>query len=360
MTDKGSPMIENLYGEAPHPPTVETPDDLSLVAQQANLGSPYAVRVAATLRLADLIHAGTRRLADLAAAAGAHPDRLGRLMNFLIARGVFRKTGPDEYAMTESAKVLLSDHPMGVREWLDLEGPAGSRMDACWTGLLESVRTGEPAYPRIFGRPVWEDMDAQPQIGARFGELMAGRAASFVPEVVKEYEWDGTGHVVDVAGGTGLLLAELLQMRPEVRGTLVDLPAVIPLARERFAAAGIADRTEIVQGSMFDPLPAGGDLYVLTSIVHDWDDAEAEAILRRCAEAAGPGRRILVVDRTSDHGDPLTFTFMDLLMVVFLGGRERSLDQFAELGARVGLAPESARAIPCGLSLLTYVVKDGA
>jgi hypothetical protein len=353
-------MIENLYGEAPHPPTTETPGDLSLVAQQANLGSPYAVRVAATLRLADLIKSGTHRLPDLAAAAGAHPDRLGRLMNFLIARGVFRRTAPDEYAMTESAKVLTSDHPMGVRAWLDLEGPAGSRMDACWTGLLDSVRTGEPAYPKIFGSPVWEDLEAHPETGAKFGELMAGRAASFVPEVVKGYDWEGIGHVVDVAGGTGLLLAELLQQQPATRGTLVDLPAVVPLARDRFAAAGITDRTEIVEGSMFDPLPAGGDLYILASIVHDWDDAEAGTILRRCAEAAGPGRRILVVDRTSDHGDPLTFTFMDLLMVVFLGGRERSLRQFAALGANAGLAPESASSIPCGLSLITFVVDGDA
>lgn len=349
-------MIENLYGEAPGAAAVDPSNELSVVAQLANLAAPYAVRVAATLRLADLIEAGTCRLDELATKAGADPDALNRLMRFLVVRGVFAEPEPGVFAMTPSAQVLTSGHPMGVRGWLDLEGPAAGRMDVSFTGLLDAVRTGETAYPKLFGQSAWEDFETNPDIGAAFGALMSGRAASFVPDLVKAYEWSGHDHVVDVGGGTGLLLAELLQEHPAMTATLVDLPALVPHARARFDAVGVSDRVAAVEGSMFAPLPAGGDLYVLASILHDWSDQDAATILRRCAEAAGPGQRILVVDRTSDHGNPLTFTFMNLLMLAFLGGRERTIAEFATLGEAAGLVLDSASPIPCGLSTLTFVV----
>jgi hypothetical protein len=129
-------MIENLYGES------------SIVAQLANLAAPYAIRVAATLRLADLIEAKPQPLDELAAAAGSDPDALGRLMRFLTCRRVFAEQEPGVFSMTESARVLTSTHPMGVRGWLDLDGPAAGRMDVSFTALLESVRTGATAYPK--------------------------------------------------------------------------------------------------------------------------------------------------------------------------------------------------------------------
>lgn len=184
---------------------------------------------------------------------------------------------------------------------------------------------------------------------------MACRAASFAPDVVKCYEWNDVTHVIDVGGGAGLLLRELLHSYPTMMGTLVDLPAMASLAKTTFETAGLSHRTSAVEGNIFDPLPAGGDLYLLASILHDWNDRDATRILRRCAQAAGAGGRILVVDRTSDHGNSLTFTFMNLLMLVFLGGRERTLDEFAELGMATGLTLQSARPTPAGLSLLTFI-----
>jgi hypothetical protein len=162
--------------------------------------------------------------------------------------------------------------------------------------------------------------------------------------------------VVDVGGGAGLLLAELLQAHPAMKGTLVDLPAMASLAEATFEAAGLAHRASAVEGNIFDSLPANGQLYLLASILHDWNDQDATTILCRCAQAAGAGRRILVVDRTSDHGNSLTFTFMNLLMLVFLGGRERTLAEFAKLGEVAGLSMQSASPTPSGLSLITFVV----
>lgn len=351
-------MIENLYGEArgPDPHASGIPGELSVVAELANLASPYAIRAAATLRLADLIESGTYRLDDLAKAAGADLDALGRLMRYLACRGVFAEPEPEIFAMTQSAKVLTSNHPMGVRGWLDLEGPAGGRMDVSFTGLLDSVRTGDTAYPKIFGGAVWEDLESRPDQAVAFGELMAGRAASFAPDVVNCYDWSNITHVVDVGGGGGLILTELLRAYPTMKGILVDLPGPVSLARKAFTAAGLGDRSVVVEASIFQPLPTGGDLYLLASILHDWNDQDAIAILRRCAQAAGAGHRILVVDRTGDHGNPLTFTFMNLLMLVFLGGRERNIKEFAELGDAAGVTLQSATPTPSGLSLLTFIV----
>jgi hypothetical protein len=351
-------MIENLYGEARGTDSEEPgdPSELSVVAQLANLASPYAIRVAATLRLADLIEAEPRRLDELAAAAGADPDALGRLMRFLTCRGVFAESEPAVFSMTRPARVLTSNYPMGVRAWLDLEGPAAGRMDVSFTGLFDSVRTGETAYSKIFGRPVWEDFEDNLSLAAPFGELMASRAASFAPDVVKCYDWNDVNRVIDVGGGAGFLLRKLLHAYPAMTGTLVDLPAMTSLAETTFEAAGLSHRTFAVEGDIFDPLPAAGDLYLLASILHDWNDHDATRILHRCAEAGGAGSRILVVDRTSDQGNSLTFTFMNLLMLVFLGGRERTLAEFAELGRAAGLTLRSASPTPSGLSLLTFVV----
>jgi hypothetical protein len=189
-----------------------------------------------------------------------------------------------------------------------------------------------------------------------FGELMASRAASFTPDVVECHDWSGVTHVVDVGGGAGLLLRELLLAQPAMKGTLVDLPAMAALAQTTFEAAGLSQRTTAVDASIFDPIPAGGDLYLLASILHDWNDHDATTILRRCAQAAGAGKRILVVDRTQNQSNPLTFSFMDLLMLVFLGGRERTLDEFAALGSATGLTLQSANHTPSDVSLITFVV----
>jgi hypothetical protein len=210
-------------------------------------------------------------------------------------------------------------------------------MDVSFTELLAAVRTGEPAFPKIFGRPVWEDLEDHPDLANSFGALMASRAASFAADVVNCYDWNGITQVVDVGGGSGQVLTRLIQPYPAMNGTLVDLPAIASLAQSTFDAAGIANRASAVEGNIFDTLPAGGQLYLLASILRDWNDHEAIAVLRRCAEAAGIGHRILVVDRTSEHGNSLTFTFMNLLMLVFLGGKERTIVEFAELGQAAGL-----------------------
>ncbi|MFB4315265.1 methyltransferase [Actinomadura sp. 21ATH] len=305
-----------------------------------DLVTPMALRVAATLRLADhLPPAGSGRgtaVEELAERAGADPDALGRLLRHLVHHGVFTEPRPGEFALDRTAALLRSDHPAGMRAWLDLDG-FGGRMDLAFTELAHTVRTGEPAWERVFGLPFWRYLDANPAIGASFDAAMAANPGHHAA-VADGYDWTAVRHVADIGGGTGSLIAGLLRRNPRLRGTLTDLPETADRARRHLAGLGLAGRCEVVGGSFFDPLPAGADVYLLCRVVHDWDDAAATAILRRCADAAGGTGRVLVVE---EHGSPAgadaAFAEMDLRMLVLAGGRERTIGDYAALAGAAGL-----------------------
>jgi SAM-dependent methyltransferase len=228
----------------------------------------------------------------------------------------------------------------GARLGMDLDG-FGGRMAHAWSSLLSAVRTGRPAYASVFGREFWDDLAAHAELSESFDELM-GPAGHGVPdpEVLIAGDWERVRTVVDVGGGTGALLAEILRARPGVRGVLVDLSSTVARSRALFEAAEVADRVTAVAQSFFDPLPAGADLYLLKSVLADWPDHEAQAILRRCAEAARPtGRVVLVNGVTPDEDGPAP---PDLLMLVLVGGKVRTLTVLRELARPVGLEVHTA------------------
>jgi SAM-dependent methyltransferase len=304
---------------------------------------PWAIRVAATLRLADLIAAGFTGLDELAAQAGADPDALRRLLRYLACRGVFREEPDGRFALTRPARMLRERGPAGPRALLDLDG-LGGRLDRSFAGLLDTVRTGRPAYAAVFGRPFWSDLAGHPELGAGFDAMMATQVAQVVPEVVGGYPWPATGHLVDVGGGTGTLLTALLGAHRGLRGTLVDLPGPAEAARQALADAGLAARCAVVPGSFFDPLPPGGDLYLLSVVIHDWNDADARLILRQCARAAAPAGRVLVIEGLADGDlESTVSTDLDLRMLVTMGGRERSLPDMLTLIESAGLAVAAIR-----------------
>ncbi|MGA5303867.1 methyltransferase [Nucisporomicrobium flavum] len=296
----------------------------------ADLLTPMAVRVAATLRLADHIAAGMRTVEALAPAAHAEPDALARVMNHLVTAGVLSRTGDGVYALTELGEQLRDDHPEGMRAWLDLEGAIG-RADLCFTQLLHTVRTGEAAYPRQFGRPYWDDLAADPRLAASFDALMGSRLVDG-DGVAAAYPWGELGHVVDVGGGNGTLLIALLRAHAGLRGTVVDLAGAAARAEEAFAELG--GRAEARAGSFFEPLPPGAGGYLLSGVLHDWDDESAVRILERCAEAAGADGRVIVIE-DGDGGAPDTEG--DLRMLCYVRGRNRTPDQIGVLGRAAGL-----------------------
>ncbi len=301
----------------------------------ADLATPMAVRVAATLRVADHLAAGRRTAKEVAEAAGVHPDALDRLLRHLVTVGLFTRDADGAYTATELGDQLRESHVAGKRKWLDIEGGVG-RGDLSFVELAHSVRTGAPAYPLRYGRSFWADLGADPALSASFDALMGHHIELDEAGIAGAYDWATLGHVVDVGGGSGVLLKTLLSVHPGLRGTVVDLPGPISRAHRAFLDTGLSDRAEVVTGSFFDPLPAGAGGYVLSAILHDWDDEPAVAILRRCAEAAGRDGAVLVIEAIGVDGESPN-TAMDLRMLVYTGGRERGLRELGELGARAGL-----------------------
>ncbi|GFJ84532.1 methyltransferase [Phytohabitans houttuyneae] len=315
----------------------------------ADLVTPMAIRVAATLRLADHIAAGRRTARELAAAVQADEDALDRVLRHLVTARVLTRAEPGAYGLTPLGEQLRDDDPRGLRPWLDLEGAVG-RAETSFVQLLHTVRTGEPAFPQQFGRPFWDDLSADPALAASFDALMGGRLGADAPEIATAYPWGTLGHVVDVGGGTGTLLIAILRAHAGLRGTVVDLPGPAARAEAAFASAGLADRATAHAGSFFDPLPAGAGGYVLSGVLHDWDDEGAGRILRRCVEAAPDTGRVLVVEDAIGADRDTPSTEGDLRMLCYVRGRDRTLDELAALAARAGLdagtvAPAGTRSI---------------
>lgn len=301
----------------------------------AHLGTPMAIRVAATLRIADHIVAGLRTAPELAEAVDADTDALERLLRYLAARGVLTRDDSGWYGLTPLGEALRDDHPAGLRAGMDMNGIG--KADLSFVQLMHSVKTGEPAYPVQFGLPFWDDLAASPTLTEAFNTYMGSDIPARSPDILSGFDWASLGSIVDVGGGDGSLLIALLKQYPTLRGRVLDLPDTAAAADRAITAAGVADRGGVVPGSFFDPLPTGAGGYVLSLILHDWSDDKARQILKRCAEAAGPGGSVFVLEKIGADGES-PHTGMDLRMLALYGGKERGVAQLVELGAEAGLS----------------------
>lgn len=307
----------------------------------SDLATPWCVHVIATLRIADHIHSGITQIDELAAAASANAAMLHRVMTHLVQKGVFDERSDGQFTLNEPAEAFLDE---SIRLGLDLD-LIGGRMAGAWSGLLSQVRTGNPVYHEIFGLPFWKDLDAHPEIGASFDDLM-GPAGHGTPdsEVLVNADWATVRTVVDVGGGSGAMLAAILQVHPHVSGTLVDLPRTANSARERFESARVAGRVHFSGQSFFDPLPSGADLYLVHKVLNDWPDEEALTILRRCAEAVSSSGRVVVVGSVSSNSSGAGLS----IETVLVGGKNRSLSEFQELAHQAGLEIHITGSQPTG------------
>jgi SAM-dependent methyltransferase len=308
----------------------------------ADLITPMAVRVAATLRVADAITAGVTSGTELASHLAVATDPLVRVLDHLVTAGFLRRAENGTYGLTEAGQWLRDDHPDGIRAWIDLEGAVG-HADMAVVELLHTVRTGEPAFPRHFGRGFWADLAEHPDRAASFDALMGNQGGDDAPATAAAYDWSALGDVVDVGGGDGTLLIALLRAHPTLRGTVVDLAAPAATAARYLAEAGLSERGHAEAGSFFEPLPAGAGGYILSRVIHDWGDHDARRILRRCADAARPNGKVLVIEDTELHAS--VSTAMDLRMLAYFLGRERGLDQITELARDADLSVRSATPI---------------
>jgi len=301
----------------------------------ADLCTPWCLHVIATLRIANHIHSGIDQVSDLAAAASCDPGVLHAVLGHLVGKGVFEEPEGGRFALNEAARDLLD--PM-FQLSLDLES-IGGRMAHSWSTLLSYTRTGNSAYPQLFGHPFFADLEAHPEIAADFDTLIGPAGHGFPsPNFEITGGWESIRTVADVGGGTGAMLAEILRAHPHIQGILIDQPGTAARSAEIFKSAGVSGRAAAVGQSFFDPLPPGADLYLLRGIINDWPDRESETILRNCSTAAHSNGRVVILKSVQPEGTP-----KDLMIeMVLLGGKPRTVSEFTILARQSGLEVVSA------------------
>jgi SAM-dependent methyltransferase len=298
----------------------------------------YALSVAASLRLSDLLADGPRTAAELAAATGTHEPTLRRLLRALATVDVYERQDDGRFALTELGATLRSDVPGTVAGWARLVGRPYYAQ--AWGALEDSVRTGANAFASLHGTSIWSYRAARPEEQAVFDRAMASLAGPVIDAVARAYDFGRFGTVVDVGGGRGHQLAAILARHPGVRGVLFDQP-------ESVAAVTPGERVTVVGGDFFVAVPKDGDVYLLKAVLHDWPDDESVAILRSCRRAMAPGGVVLIVEQLLDLApDPVRTAFSDLNMLVAPGGRERELAEYGSLLTAAGFS--LGRAVPTG------------
>lgn len=294
----------------------------------SDLCTPWCIRVVVTLRIAEHIDSGISDIDALAAATSSNVDALHSVLSYLVTRGVFVEEPLGRFALNDAARGLLEGGA-----FLMLDG-IGGRMSNAWSTLPTYVRTGKPGYAQMFGAPFWDDLDANPDIATDFDALMSYAGHGTPDGSLRLISgWGSVRTLVDVGGGTGAMLAELLRVHPDVRGVLVDLPGPVERAADLFASAGVADRVSVSAQSFFDPLPAGADVYLLRKVLNDWPDEETVAILRRCADAARPSGTVVVLGGVVPDGTPRPL----MIEMLLLGGRNNTVSEFRDLAGAAGL-----------------------
>ncbi len=294
-----------------------------------------AIQAAAELGIADALAEGPMPLDDLAARVGADPDALRRLMRALISCGVFRQRRDGRYDLTALAAALRSDAPLSMYGWARLVGAPQHREH--WSLLVEAVKSGEAVLPKLRGKEAFEYLKDEPELAQAFNEAMTTLSDLAAVAVVAGYDFGRYRTIVDVGGGHGALLAAVLTATPNARGVLFDLPEVVTEASALLRRQGVEDRVRVEAGSFFDGIPSGGDAYILKSVIHDWPDAQAVAILRNVREAADADATLLLVELVLPaHEREFAGKWVDLEMLVQANGRERTAAEYRDLLRQTG------------------------
>jgi hypothetical protein len=322
--------------------TGASPPPATLLQMMTGYWVSQAVYVAAKLGIADLLADGPVGCDHLAAATDTHAPSLRRVLRALASVGVFTEASPGSFTLTPLAELLRTETPGSMRALAIMYAEEQYR---AWGELLHSVRTGEMAFDHQFGMGYFAYLAQHPEADRVFNEAMTGWTHQLVGAVVDTYDFSPFNTVVDVGGGYGTLLAAILRRNPGARGILFDQPHVVASAEEHLATSGVADRCTAVGGDFFAAVPAGGDAYVLAQILHDWDDERCVAILGQCRRAMPNHGKLLVVELVLPPGDEAFFgKWLDLHMLVLLGGRERTAAEYDALFRGAGF--ELARVVP--------------
>ncbi|MGB9306849.1 MAG: methyltransferase [Mycobacterium sp.] len=294
-----------------------------------------AITAVADLGIADALAAGPLSAQELAVAVDADADALIRLLRALIPRGIFRQRRDGRYELTPLADTLRRDAEVSIAGWARWVGSPQHREH--WSRFTDAIRTGRSVVPALRGKPAFEYLADEPELGEIFNQAMTSGSELSIAPLIAAYDFSPHGTVVDVGGGHGRLLSAILKATPQARGILFDMPQVVAGAPAVLSEHHVEDRVRIVPGSFFDDVPQGGDAYVLKSVIHDWPDEEAFRILRNVRSAAGPGKHLLLLELViPEHHREFIGNWFDLEMLLAVGARERTAAEYGRLLERAG------------------------
>jgi O-methyltransferase/methyltransferase family protein len=288
-----------------------------------------AIYVAAKLGLADLLKDGPKSCATLAAATGADEQSLLRLMRALSSVGVFARGQDDRFALSSSCESLQSHVPGSLRAMVLTIGEIHYQ---AWGNLLHSVQTGSPAFNATFGTGLFDYLQRNPEPADTFNNGMTDLSSMLAYAVLLAYDFTGVSSLIDVGGGQGKFLRTVLELNPDMKGTVFDMSCTITPAKERLNGNTCGERYSTAVGNFFDSVPEGADAYILSGVIHDWDDHHGIRILRNCRRAMAKNGRLLLVEMVVPERDGHCFSkLLDLNMLVMTGGRERTQSEFRTL-----------------------------
>ena len=316
-----------------------------------------ALYVAAKLGVADVLGPRSLDAEAIADAVGARPSQLRRVLRALVAAGVFCELEDGRFEADEAAAALREGAPGGMR---DVVISFGEEMYRSFGELLHTVRTGETAFDSVYGAPLFEYYASNPETEANAAARMLARTLPVAREFAASDLLRDARLVVDVGGGTGTLVAEVLRHRSGSAGVLLERPGMLELAKPYLSEQGVADRCELVEGDFFSSVPSGGDVYILKSVLHDWDEERCVAILQTCRAAMDQTARLLIVElilpeRMTPSAPMLSAALLDLIMLAYAGGRERTEAEFTQLLDDAGFRLASTTALTAGPHVLEAV-----
>lgn len=330
-----------------------TPPEMTLFQWSIGLARAKVLHTVAEWGVADLLEThGRMSGAELASRLGTDPDATHRMMRACAVFGLFDVDQRGRFGNTRLSRTLLSDREKSQRHSVLYFGSASNV--AAWLDFENVVKTGRNAFQRVFGKTIWAWLEEHPDEGDTYVKFMSVNSMMDAPEVVRLYpDFASIRTICDVGGGRGVLLGEILQQFPTVRGILVDGPAAVASAEHFLASRKLLDRVEVRPGSFFDSatIPRGADAYVLKNVMHNWDDATCGRILNNVRAACEPGCRLLIVDALLERNEASFSALNDLhMMTVCVEGRERGREEFASLLRDAGF--ELARVFPSYMAVI--------
>jgi hypothetical protein len=323
--------------------TQAPPPHVQLVQMAMAHWGSHVVYVAAKLNLADHLAKEPMNANQLAEITGTHPPSLYRLMRTLASLGIMTEDSSHRFSLTPVGEAMKTGAPGAARATiLTIASP-------WWvTGfgeLMYSVQTGKPGFEKMVGMPIFDWFAQNPEQASLFNETMVGIHGAEPAAVAAAYDFSGMKNIVDVGGGSGNLLTTILGSFPESRGTLFDMPHVVRDAAALIKSRGLTNRVTIEPGSFFESVPTGGDVYMLSHIIHDWSEDQCLTILGNCRRAMNANTRLLIIEMVLPSGNtPHPGKMLDMMMLVGPGGRERTKEEYDELLSKASL--QLTRVVP--------------